>query len=172
MPLSSRRSALAAVIICSLLTVGGCGRSNMYHVHVFGGDRNVEGGQPHWNGTTPWPVSLVRVYLPPAERRPTMEMFEFFADERPLGITPMFYLRDPSTGSDSSVLDYDLASLPDGEYLMVHRRSSIPPGLSPVEAHYDWAWSTFDGEDALVTTLLRRRVPTDADAGTAADAGL
>lgn len=81
-------------------------------------------------------------------------------------------------------LVYDLSALPDGEFTLVHSRSSVPEGLMP---RVSWAadgggavpvprfgdgvpWGTFEGEDALVT-VVSRRLLGELDGGGPRDAG-
>jgi hypothetical protein len=52
----------------------------------------------------------------------------------------------------ADVVDYDISTLAPGTYLMVHRRSSAPEGFDAYLGEADW--TTFEGEDALVTTLV------------------
>jgi hypothetical protein len=47
---------------------------------------------------------------------------------------------------------YDLSELR-GLYQVLHRRSAAPEGLEPILPFVS-GWGTFDGEDAVVTTVL------------------
>jgi hypothetical protein len=49
------------------------------------------------------------------------------------------------------LVEYDISTLAPGRYLLVHRRSSAPEGF---DYYVEADWTTFEGEDALVTTLV------------------
>lgn len=71
------------------------------------------------------------------------------------------------TGCRRDRVQYDLTLLPDGEYELVHRRSSRPAGFTYLNA--EPAWQTIDG-DMLIRTRIVLGAPPPTDAGIS-DAG-
>lgn len=98
---------------------------------------------------------------------------EFYFDD-PFGgtarvdVVPSSYddLRWPSVGGcRQRGVAYALRSLPGGEYLVVHRRSSVPPGYVSNWVAAGGSWETFEGEDALVRTISLSGAGRPPDAG-------
>lgn len=109
-----------------------------------------------WNGRTISELSdrdpdLLRVWLP-LGASPTREMIEVYDGETPVPSTGVLHrdVMPPGESCPHDGLDYDLRGLANGEYLVVHRLSSSPSGLTTHEGPA----STFDGEPALVTTIV------------------
>ncbi|MCZ7684947.1 MAG: hypothetical protein M5U28_41710 [Sandaracinaceae bacterium] len=93
-------------------------------------------------------------------------MVEFYSDGRGLDIAGIFselIVRD-ELHFPAQTVEYRLTDLPDGEYTVVHRRSSVPPGVRPLYDDGAPIWRMFEGEPALVTVLVR--------GGEAADGGM
>jgi hypothetical protein len=128
-------------------------------------------GQPVWGGISAPPpglgdLRLIRVLMT-ADVLPTREPVEVFSGSAPLALagSPPQSVREPGSCPGFEIL-YDLSALPAGEYTVVHRRSHAPPGLTMERTR----WMLFEGEDALVTTLVLR-APAGSDAS-APDSGL
>lgn len=83
------------------------------------------------------------------------ELLQFYDGSDPLTLTGLV-ARGVVASEDCphDEVDYDLSVLPAGEYTMVHRRSSAPDGFEPY--YGDVTWMTWEGEDALVTTIIRQ----------------
>ena len=165
---SSPRCSPWTIVIVAALLMGACeelaccGNSINNHYLV-----STNLGTPAWNGITTdsggGDPDFVEVLF--AERAtPTVEMIEIYDGPTRLAI-PGTLARD--LGDDHGCahygLRYDLRSLPNGEYLLVHRTSSAPPGMVLIEGEARYL-TTYDGEPALVTTLLRDDVGV-SDAG-------
>ena len=104
------------------------------------------------------------IVILPAGDVPPAEAIEVFQEGSDLGLRGTVHRHERVTAGDCprDWLDYDLRGLAPGEYTVVHRRSSESPGTESPHR----GWSTFEGEEALVTTFINdpRFV---SDAGTA-----
>lgn len=116
-------------------------------------------------------ADLLRVALRPGtELRDGREMLEFYAGG-PTDLRIQGFSRPSVTYGENcphDILEYSIADLDPGAYTVVHRRSSAPEGHTIL--NLSAVWSTFDGEDALIATVLLDidELPTDAgvdDAG-------
>lgn len=125
---------------------------------------------PAWNGMTaqhpfwgPW--EYVVVLLPP-DRGPPVRPFVELYDTSGARLTvaeppPVLLRRHLSCVLDNSVW-YDIRALSGETVELVHRLASAPTGL--VGTHLPGDVSVFEGEPALITTLLPSS--TGSDAGT------
>lgn len=121
---------------------------------------------PAWNGRTDSFRGAVRVYLPDGAET-AGEMIEIYRDAARVDLLGARVRRPLEDGCDADILEYRLSDLEPGSYMLVHRLSSAPRGL---RADDSGMASTFEGELALVTTLvLSGGPPTDDASG--ADAG-
>ncbi|MDQ3030815.1 MAG: hypothetical protein M3Y87_00195 [Myxococcota bacterium] len=157
--------AVPALVGCGSRACANCDESR-YFMSVGNDVSEIYGG-PTWGGSTVFfgsQLERVRVHLP-VRVEPEREMVEFFDGETPLEIAGVFR-PDVAAPADCfvAVIEYDIEFLPDGEYLMVHRRSSAPPGLR----YGHEPWSMFEGEEAVLTRLI---LDGDARAAARADAG-
>jgi hypothetical protein len=159
-----RRAILAAALLASAC---GCpeGDANVYFLRIgtsaegLAPFRGVAGAE--WDPEDP---DFVRAYVPPGAV-PRGEMLEVWSGDvridvrgvRTSGVTV-------SNGCfRGDAIDYDLGSLPNGVYLLVHRGGTGPSGVAgPTE------WMDFRGEPALVVFAVIDR--ERADAGAESDA--
>ena len=159
---------LAALLMGACEGLACCGNSDNgdYYVKVL--SENGNGGDATWNGVTsefgPGDPDFVEVLILGGVT-PPVEMIELYDGPARIAISGTL-ARDLGTDNDCAHygVRYDLRSLPNGEYLLVHRTSSAPPGTVLAEGYTPYL-TTYDGEPALVTTLLR-------DSVGASDAGL
>lgn len=92
---------------------------------------------------------------------PTREMIELYAGSARVPLAGTYVPDVIHPGScPNDELQYDLTALPAGEYTLIHRASSAPPGYHTNAT----GWTTFEGEPALVTTLVHFAF-TEDDAG-------
>lgn len=101
------------------------------------------------------PIRGVRVWAARIAIREGQELVEFRDGEgEALRVESTFHsvpAADPDSVCAFDAVDYDLTSLPPGEYVMIHRASD-----GPADLRYDErvAWMPFEGELALTATIV------------------
>ena len=113
--------------------------------------------EPGWSGRTESPAAvfgvdytLIRVRLPRGSALPAREKIEVFRGAEPLDLRGVLQpLLEEDGSCPFAAVDYDVSGLAPGEYTVVHRASTAPPGLTTTETR----WTEHEGERALVTIL-------------------
>ncbi len=154
------------VAVCALFFAFGCcpDRGERTYFFSLSGDliSGVRGGGDAitWGGRSDgWVVSadqaVVRFSFVNATLRDE-ELLEFYDGDGPVDLRGVILrgVNGMTEDCPHDEVEYDLTVLPAGEYTMLHRRSSAPDGFEPY--YGDVTWMTCEGEDALVTTIVRR----------------
>jgi hypothetical protein len=166
-------------VLCFVLIALGCQPcrppDDYYDFRVGYGDESysIAGRVPMWGGTTPSLVegrTLRRAWVGfPAGRVPTRSALEFERDgslvEVPFRTVRDLFHRDGPPNRDAQ--EFDLEALPDGDYVLRHRRSSVTSDLR-TSFSLGNPWTMVDGEQVVETRLVLGR--SSADAGSGADA--
>lgn len=156
------RWSLLGVSLSALSAGCVCGSGDpWYIVELFAEDTPASTRDVEWGGETPAlgsPRTAVRVVLPHGTDSDTLpQIVEIYDEMGRLVAVPGRYVRDgyfaddgDSVGCPSTFLIYSFEGLPAGAYLIVHRRSAVPPGSQLTTMP---PWADFDGEEALVSTV-------------------
>ena len=103
-----------------------------------------------------WEATHFRVVVPPgaAPPEPMIELYD--SGLRRVDLEEMYF---PDLAHDHisclhDELVYFISHLPNGEYTFVHRESLVPLGLEPFAEE---TWTFFEGERALVATVILNR---------------
>lgn len=160
-------------VACALSSCGDCKiNSPDYALEFRCTITGMQSWVPSWGGLTttsgPNCIDIVQVWLPRnVELRPETELIELYLEGAAVAASvPGVLSRDVTidqlggVSCNVDIVEYQFSELPDGVYTVVHRRSSLPEGLE-----LSIPWGTFDGEDALVTTIFHGRGPFTFDGG-------
>lgn len=152
-------AALLALLAHAGVWLGGCcdpfrAESPHYGVHAGPGPLGYDTvGSLEWNGTTRGSIGAPWGYyvIVSVDREPSAEMIELYDSAGRVDLVGT-YRRDISNinACQNTGLVYDLSALPAGTYTLVHRASTAPPGARALGP----SWTTYEGERALVTTLV------------------
>jgi hypothetical protein len=154
------------IAACASLVVSGCfcpRGTPRYSFRLYGDlVSGLRGGGDVaivWGGRSDeWVISADQARVSFADAHVSLgehELLEFYDGPFPLNLDGVVSrgVGEPGLDCPHDEVDYDLTMLVSGEYTMVHRRSSAPEGF---EAYYgDVTWMSWEGEDALVTTIVR-----------------
>ena len=112
-----------------------------------------------WNGVTDLPEGFAPVLIRSdggSEDEPVLELF----DATGAAVSPPRTVYDDAqcpTGCPLQTTSYDLSALPSGDYTVVLRRDHLPGEMIIGYRGADGIpWGSWEGEDALVSTL---RIP-------------
>lgn len=132
-----------------------CERSGNYNLGAYS-ESLAHGGDINWNGRTSYfgdgGPAFVIVSIPQGAL-PTAPMVEIYRGSERLEVPETIQRGVVREDCFADEVTYDVRTLEDGEYALVHRLSSAPDGLPPVEGLRDEVTS-FEREPALVTTLV------------------
>jgi hypothetical protein len=156
----SRLSVGIVVLLAALAAPGCCGGlgDSDYLTLSIGVQRSEL--VPRWGGTMEYPrEGLTFLVQRPAGRRLAGEPLEVYDQS---GSTPFVVPRVDTTIDNatrdgcgtSDIATYDLSVLPLGTYLLVHRRASGTG--DEINCSPECQFVEFDGDEALVTTLVIR----------------
>ena len=162
----------AGVLLAVWLSLGTSGCVDRWTVYSYSWLFEGTWTQIEWNETTfsSSRVTAAHVILPTGTT-PISELLQVFQGESDLGLVGRVErnasLVPRGVDARADIVQYDLSSLPPGEYTLVHRRASESPGESSSVPRD--RWTTFQGEEALVNFLIVR-APVGSDAGPTPDA--
>ncbi len=125
----------------------------------------------HNVGTELYRLTEFRVRLP-LHGDPSGEILEIYRDGLPLDIVGTPGPNAPLSFNDHGcpsrrTIRYDVSALPFGEYVVVHRRASIPSDWELLYGPPSTEWAEFEGEEALLMTLTMGLWTPDAGVGDA-----